>query len=192
MITGSACPGRATRRLPAVRVLLVRHGCAGNKREWHGPDAERPLDDVGVRQSEALADELGTTGIRRLATSPTRRCRDTVAPLAHRVGLPVEDVGVLAVDTDPEELLALLTRPDAHDGVFCTHGELMARLLEVVRAAGTPIDAPRPDDGWLLGKGTGWDLTVDERSGRVVALRHVQPHRLVVCRRHAPPAVAGP
>lgn len=171
-----------------MRVLLVRHGCAGDKREWRGPDAERPLDDVGRHQAGALADVLAPTGLRRLATSPTRRCRDTLAPLARSTGLAVDDVAELGVEAGVDELLALLTRPDARDGVFCTHGEAMRRLLDVLRSVGTPIDAGRRDDGQrdddLLGKGTGWELTVDDRSARIVGVRHVRPSGLVECRVH--------
>jgi phosphohistidine phosphatase SixA len=171
-----------------VRVLLVRHGCAGDKRRWDGPDDERPLDEVGVRQAEALAGalvgELAPTGARRLGTSPTRRCRDTVMPLGRRLGLPVDDLDELRVDASVASLIGLLTAASARDAVFCTHGEVMTRLLDVLVAGGTTISAARLDEAWLLAKGSGWELAVDEGTGRIESVRHVRPAGLVACPAH--------
>jgi phosphohistidine phosphatase SixA len=178
-----------------VRVLLVRHGCAGDKRRWDGPDDERPLDEVGVRQSEALAEATALTGARRLGTSPTRRCRDTLVPLGLWLGLPVEDLDVLRVDAPVDALLGLLTAPSSRDAVFCTHGEVMSGLLEVLVGAGTPVEAEWHDEGWLLAKGSGWELSVDEAAGRVSRVRHVRPDGLVTCEVHngaARPRTPGP
>lgn len=167
-----------------MRVLLVRHGCAGDKRRWGGPDDERPLDEVGVRQAEALAGELAPTGARRLGTSPTKRCRDTVVPLGRRLGLPIDDLDELRVDAPVASLIGLLTAASARDAVFCTHGEVMTRLLDVLVAGGTTISAARLDEAWLLAKGSGWELAVDEGTGRIVSVRHVRPAGLVVCPVH--------
>jgi phosphohistidine phosphatase SixA len=167
-----------------VRVLLVRHGCAGDKRRWDGPDDERPLDEVGGRQAEALAEELAPTGARRLGTSPTRRCRDTLVPLGRMLGLPVADLGELRVDAPVEPLIGLLTAASARDAVFCTHGEVMARLLDVLVAGGVTISAARLDEGWLLAKGSGWELAVDEGTGRIGSMRHVRPAGLEACAVH--------
>lgn len=167
-----------------MRVLLVRHGCAGDKRRWDGPDDERPLDEAGVHQSQALAEAAALTGARRLGTSPTRRCRDTLVPLARRLGLPVEDLDVLRVDVPVDALLGLLTAPASRDAVFCTHGEVMSGLLAVLVGAGTPIEAAWHDEAWLLTKGTGWELSVDEGAGRIERVRHVRPDGLVACELH--------
>jgi len=35
-------------------VLLVRHGMAGNRSDWKGGDNDRPLDEAGRQQAEAL------------------------------------------------------------------------------------------------------------------------------------------
>ena len=63
-------------------VRLVRHACAGDKHSWAGDDADRPLDDVGRLQALAVAELLGLRPAGRLLSSPTRRCLDTLVPLA--------------------------------------------------------------------------------------------------------------
>jgi phosphohistidine phosphatase SixA len=166
-----------------VRVVVVRHGCAGDKGQWSGRDDDRPLDDAGVRQAEALAAALGEAGIRRILTSPTVRCRDTVAPLARALGLPVEDARGLAVGGTDAGLFGVIRRRDLADAVLCTHGELMAPLLTAIRRVRAPVEAVRDDDDWLLEKGTAWGLTVAP-TGAVTALRHIVPESLVTCAEH--------
>jgi 2,3-bisphosphoglycerate-dependent phosphoglycerate mutase len=65
-------------------LYLIRH-CAAAGQE---PDA--PLTDTGARQAEALADVLAATKIDRIVSSPFRRARDSIAPLAERAGLIVD------------------------------------------------------------------------------------------------------
>ncbi|HLM63073.1 MAG TPA: phosphoglycerate mutase family protein [Acidimicrobiales bacterium] len=166
-----------------MRVVVVRHGCAGDKREWTGPDADRPLDDAGRRQADAITAALEHAGIHRILTSPTVRCRDTVAPLARALALPVEDGRELAVGGSDSGLFPVIRRPDVADAVLCTHGELMAPLLAAIRRVHARIHAVRDDDAWLLEKGTAWDLTVVP-TGSVTALRHIVPEALVACAAH--------
>jgi 8-oxo-dGTP diphosphatase len=64
---------------------------AVDRNAWEGPGDERPLTDLGKRQSEAMARLLLADGpVQALLSSPARRCRETLAPLAATTGLPVE------------------------------------------------------------------------------------------------------
>lgn len=175
--------------LTAVRVLLIRHGCAGNKRRWSGDDAERPLDPAGYRQAAALATALMARPFDRIASSPTKRCIDTVVPLAHARGLQVEEWPQLGRATSGDELWELVTSPEAADTVLCTHGEVMTGLLERLRADGVPMTAAHTDDAWLLAKGSGWDLTVE--GGAVKALRHFHPAPDLDCPEHTSARSSG-
>ena len=67
-------------------VLLVRHARAGDKRRWDGDDDQRPLDERGCRQADALARLLRAWRPASVVSAPAVRCRQTVEPL----GLPVE------------------------------------------------------------------------------------------------------
>ena len=64
-------------------VLLVRHGHAGAKRQWHGDDGFRPLDAQGLAQaSDAGPICLARFAPARILSSPFLRCVQTVTPLS--------------------------------------------------------------------------------------------------------------
>lgn len=65
-------------------LYLIRH-CAA---EGQAPDA--PLTASGREQAERLADALHREAIDRIISSPFTRARDSIAPLARRLGLDVE------------------------------------------------------------------------------------------------------
>lgn len=67
-----------------MELYLVRH-CHATGQE---PDAS--LTPAGAAQSERLADVLVGPGIRRIVASPFPRARQSVAPLAARLGIAVE------------------------------------------------------------------------------------------------------
>lgn len=79
--------------LPAAlaTVVLVRHCRAGQRDSFAGADSKRPLDRKGRRQAEELASRLAVFAPTSVAAAPLERCRQTVAPLAARLGLPVTD-----------------------------------------------------------------------------------------------------
>ncbi|HEU4427042.1 MAG TPA: NUDIX hydrolase [Pilimelia sp.] len=141
--------------LPAVTavVLLVRHGYAGERDEWSGPDAVRPLDDVGLAQAYALADLLMIFGPRRLVSATPDRCQQTLAPLAAATGLPV-DLAEAFDEAAPSEAAASGLLRLALDGrepvVVCSQGKLIPRLLELI--------SPEPGRDFATPKGTGWLL----------------------------------
>jgi phosphohistidine phosphatase SixA len=117
---------------------LVRHGDAGNKHEWTGPDHARPLSFRGRFEANALVDLLATRPIDRILSSPALRCRQTVEPLAGKRGMAIESDPLLAVDADPDRAVELLLAGD-DDVVWCTHGELIRPLLARLRDRGAPI-----------------------------------------------------
>jgi 8-oxo-dGTP diphosphatase len=135
-------------------VYLVRHACAGDKRQWSGPDEDRPLDATGLRQSQGLADELARVPIHRILSSPARRCIETVDPLARRLDVPIEPLVELLPDGDPKGFNRMIVALDARAAAVCTHGELMRPVLAAIRQNGTSINAKQDDDRWLLQKGT--------------------------------------
>lgn len=65
------------------QIYWVRH-C---KAEGQSPEA--PLTELGGQQADALADFLCECGIRHMVSSPFVRARDSVVPLASRLGLPI-------------------------------------------------------------------------------------------------------
>lgn len=110
-------------------LLLVRHATAGRRRGWKGDDRLRPLDSRGHRQAEGLVEQLLPLGPERVLSSPYLRCTQTVQPLAHALGVPVEESEDLAEGAGRERAPALLRRLDGTTAVLCTHGDVIEDLL---------------------------------------------------------------
>jgi phosphohistidine phosphatase SixA len=142
-----------TGELAAVRqVVLVRHARAGQRSQWDGPDAERPLDERGRAQAAALAGLLTAYAVERIHSSDSRRCLETVGPLGAALGLPVLAEPLLSEDgsaRDPagagQVLSDLVARPG--QAVVCTQRKTLDRVLaEVLTGLGIetgPVEAPR-------------------------------------------------
>jgi phosphohistidine phosphatase SixA len=169
---------------PHVVLHLVRHACAGQKGEWIGPDDERPLDPAGVSQARALVAALDGEPVGALLASPSRRCVQTLEPLADALGRDVGRTTRLLPDVSPEDLLAFLVAPDLDRAVLCTHGEAMRELLPLVRAGGAMVEPAGLADEDLLTKGTAWRLEVDPARCAVVRLRHLRPSPDAECHTH--------
>ena len=99
----AAPPGRGLRARDGTRVVLIRHGqtawnqSAGEERFRGRTDL--PLDNVGLGQAMALAGRLRSEPIAALYASPLTRARQTIAPLAEELGLPVQSHdGLLDID----------------------------------------------------------------------------------------------
>jgi phosphohistidine phosphatase SixA len=165
-----------------VLVHVLRHACAQDKLSWEGADRDRPLDDTGDLQVEVLTRHFAPSPPRRILSSPALRCVRTVEPLARQIGVPVEAVDEVDRDGHIADLQALawdLARDDG--GLICTHGELMALLLDQLRQTGTAITSLRSAaDDWLLRKATAWILTHGS-DGTVTALHHLVPDGLPAC-----------
>jgi broad specificity phosphatase PhoE len=120
-------------------IYLLRHGHAGSKKTWSGPDDRRPLSVTGRHEAAGLVPLLHDRPIAAILSSPALRCEQTVRPLAERRGLPVGLEGRLDVDADLDDAATLL-RPDLGDVVPCSHGELIGQLLGLLKERGAPID----------------------------------------------------
>jgi 8-oxo-dGTP diphosphatase len=150
-----------------MKLYLVRHAHAGDRAAWDGADRERPLSRKGRRQADAIADQLAGAGIVRLLSSPSRRCLETLEPLAERLALTVEGEARLAEGSWGRDALALADelRAEAarvgHRAVaLCSHGDVIPELVRTLRDGGTRIDDPLAcpkASTWVLRAGRdGW------------------------------------
>jgi phosphohistidine phosphatase SixA len=155
-------------------VLLVRHGHAGAKRQWHGDDGFRPLDAQGLAQAAALVDLLTPFGPARILSSPFLRCVQTVTPLADAYGIPIERSPSLV----PEAGAAAtrLARGVSIDGpgavVLCTHGEVIHDMQTQLAHHGPPDFGPASPRE----KGSVWVL--ERCEGRFTEAAYLHPPRL--------------
>ena len=143
-------------------LVLVRHGRAGDRADWDGPDDLRPLDDRGRRQARRLAEVLPVFGPTAVLSVPRTRCTDTVAPLAERLGLAVQPLAELGEEEfadAPEAGLSAVERFLDGPGVtvVCSQGGAIPSLLEILGVKADGRDQPPSAKGsvWVLGGRTG-------------------------------------
>ncbi|GIJ76956.1 8-oxo-dGTP diphosphatase [Micromonospora phaseoli] len=146
--------------LPRVTatLVLVRHGHAGKRLTWTGPDTARPLDARGWSEAQALAPLIGLIRPERLLSASPRRCVQTLDPAAAALDLPIEVCGDLdepLAGQQPDEcVLAAAARlaelaTVGESAAVCSQGKVIPGALE--RLAGQPGDyTTDKGDGWLL------------------------------------------
>jgi 8-oxo-dGTP diphosphatase len=158
-----------------VRLTFVRHARAGSKRAWEGDDALRPLDEFGFEQAAVLAPRLAAAGpVRRLVSSPTLRCVQTLEPLAALVDLPIEPWDALGPHAGAAGVRSTLGHPAFDDVVVCTHGEVLRPLLRTLRRRGLGRDNAELHGRLLLVKGSAWVVTIAP-DGTVSSFEHLAP-----------------
>ena len=98
-------------------VYLVRH-CQSS-----GQAPRAPLTELGHQQALRLADQLADLGIRRIVSSPYTRARQSIEPLAQRLGLAVETDERLV-----ERMLAADSLPDWQARIRASFDDLTVAL----------------------------------------------------------------
>jgi exopolyphosphatase/guanosine-5'-triphosphate,3'-diphosphate pyrophosphatase len=154
-----------------VRVRLVRHGRAEKGARWDGPDALRPLAPDGLRHARRIGASIARSRPDRLLSSPFLRCRQTLEPLAQRLGLAVETRDWLSKGEDPRKIADLLRRERGANLVCCTHTELLAEIEEELDELG--IEARTIERGAMRAGGS------DSERMAVVDLGSTSFHMLV-------------
>ncbi|MFJ2214262.1 histidine phosphatase family protein [Streptomyces sp. NPDC101062] len=161
---------------------LVPH-CSSSPREaWSGDDDLRPLSAEGTRQAEVLG-QVFTEGVDAVYSSPSLRCRQSVAPLAAVAGVPVvaddrlreargfaeptawtEGVyalvgpslgGAWAAGRVLGALVEIAARHDGGHAVACSHGDAIPATLAYLSAA---HDCALPR---IVGRGAWYRLCVE-------------------------------
>jgi phosphohistidine phosphatase SixA len=110
-------------------ILLVRHASAGERELWEGDDSERPLDDRGVRQAGEIAELLASFEPTTIVSSPALRCRQTMAPLAEALSIPVELRDELSEARQDDDGAAFVASLAGDTVVVCGHGGLEQLVL---------------------------------------------------------------
>jgi len=153
-----------------VPVLLIRHGHAGNRKDWRGEDRLRPLTPKGYRQALALVKRVHPWPPARILSSPYVRWVQTVQPLGDELGLKVEEVEELAEGAGPAAV-ALVRRFRDRPVALCTHGDIVPEVL-IALAGEDRLDlGPDPRQP----KGSAWVLQAED--GRFVKASYLRPGR---------------
>jgi 8-oxo-dGTP diphosphatase len=133
-------------------LLVVRHATAGDRENWDGDDARRPLDKRGRKQAEALVDRLSGFEVERILSSPMDRCVQTVEPLARARGLELETSDELAEGAGAKRVRALLHDLAGEAAVVCGHGPDHTPLFGKVKKGETLVLEPTDDQLGELGR----------------------------------------
>ncbi len=158
-----------TPRSPTTTLLVVRHGHAGDREAWEGPDDVRPLSRKGRRQAVGLVDLLAEFDVGHILSSRYVRCLETVVPLACRTRRSIEVDPALAEGSSAADAGALVAGLAGTTTVLCTHGDVIWNLVVgVAHHRGQP-----GGEELAMAKGSTW--VVEERAGRLSAVRYLPP-----------------
>jgi 8-oxo-(d)GTP phosphatase len=159
----------AARPAGTVPLILLRHAKAVSKSGWEGADADRPLDDAGRADAQALAEVLACFAPRDalLISSPAVRCTETLRPFGLRFIGEVRTEDSLYIHnpagTDPAALRSLVAGAVAagQPAVICAHRENLPALQEAALAALAPdreTSGPAVDEDFGLPRD--WDTSL--------------------------------
>ena len=140
-----------------MALYLIRHALAGSPLADAVQNRRRPLEPGGLVQAEAIAVELASKPIKRILSSPARRCRSTVAPLAEKLGLETEvvkELGEAASSAGAVDLLHSLAERSG-DSVLASHGDVIPAVMRRLARSGLDIDTNRRCE-----KASIWELAV--------------------------------
>ena len=114
--------------------LVVRHGSAGERAAWPGDDWERPLDELGHAQAEALVAVLDAYAVHRVLSADVLRCLDTVGPFAVKRRVAVESEPLVSEtgtqshpDAAVDRVLTLIASREAM--AVCSQGKAIPELI---------------------------------------------------------------
>lgn len=153
-----------------MTLYLIRHGQAGHKSDWSGPDHKRPLSIKGRAQADRIAEQFTEAGITRVLTSPSQRCRETVEPLAEQVGAEVETDDRLAEDTPVRGAVDLVGKLVAADetAALCSHGDVIPELIRKLHRDGLEGDGH-------VASAKGGTFVLETEGGQITRSRYVPP-----------------
>ena len=165
------------RREHAAELFIVRHGDAIPGADEIIPGGiydDLPLSKLGRQQARDLAERLGVVHFDAIYTSPLRRCQQTAAPLAARLGL----TPIVVDDLKEIRLGNIRPLPEDASDLEALYQALHERQRDIVRVAGQTghwddIPDSEPSQAFRQRVVTTLDDIANQHIGqRVVAFAH--------------------
>lgn len=167
---GAVCrkPGRRRAIDVAMKVYFLRHGIAGERSEWKGDDAARPLTEEGVERTGAVAAALARLdlGVGVIVTSPLVRARQTADIVARALdlgskviedrrlgpGFNADKLRAILLDHRNDDVLVVGHEPDFSETVAALigGGDLAVRKAGLALVELSGPDATRGRLLWLV------------------------------------------
>lgn len=124
-----------SRRKKTQALVVLRHGAARARQTWKKDDRERPLLRGGTIQAQRLVPVLAAYDVTTIASSSSRRCRETVEPYAATTGFELDGYDELSEEgADKQSVLDTIT-PLLESGesvVLCTHRPVLPLVWETL------------------------------------------------------------
>ena len=132
-------------RLRTKPVVVLRHGKATLRAEWVGEEVKRPLLPQGEAEAVIVAPTLAAFNIKRIYTSPWRRCHQTVEPYAERRGLKIierSQLSEMGENKGPQRTRKVVDNivQDGRPSVICTHRPALPTILDALARYGVASD----------------------------------------------------
>lgn len=121
-------------------LVLLRHTTATRRADFKGrDDRRRPLARSGLAEARALVPLLMAFGVHEVFSSDSRRCMQTVAPLATTLGVGVREVPLISEELFDRRPRTALRRVRSiarrRSGlVVCSHRPVLPALIEALAA----------------------------------------------------------
>ena len=155
-------------RQQTVPLIVLRHGQSRSRKAWRRDDRVRPLLQLGHLQAQRLVPVLAAYDVRRVISSSSLRCLQTVEPYADTAGLEIEETDRLSEEDATQKKVdkmaeaAVEAAVDGKRGVLlCTHRTVLPLVFDAIGL----VD-PHLEKGELL--------VAHLRKGRVVSTeRHL-------------------
>lgn len=123
----------------STRIYLVRHGNAGVRSKWKGPDKKRPLTEKGRQQSLGVAEILARHPITEIWASPALRCQETVIPAAENLEMEVQVSKLLKEYTELDTIYEYLSSLGPGSIVLSGHKDWIAPLINDLHERGVRL-----------------------------------------------------
>jgi 8-oxo-dGTP diphosphatase len=130
-------------------LALVRHAHAVGRGAWSKDDELRPLVAAGQERALSIAALLTAYGVKRLVSSPSLRCTDTLRPFAAQLGAAMRTKDGLSEQgyaAEPARAVRHLERlvERGAPAALCSHGPVLPELLTALLAQ-LALDEPDAD-----------------------------------------------
>lgn len=138
--------------------ILLRHAKAITREEWQGDDDDRPLDSLGIFQSDRLIPIYSVYKIDEVHTSDALRCFDTVNQFARKLQIKLEVNGKLSESTykkDKDKAIDYCKDllKEEKSVLICSHNPILPKLLnKLTKKAEVETDDEKlqPADSWVI------------------------------------------
>ena len=134
-VIGGCAPAAPTPAPVAPRtVYLVRHAEKGTE-----PANDPPLTNAGRARAQALSVALGDAGVRAILTTQLLRTRETGRPLAERLGITAQVVGVTGAAREHAADVARAVRAQPSGAVLVVgHSNTVPLIIEALGGPAMP------------------------------------------------------